>query len=80
MWLRLSEFFQKLAEAMAMIGLYFIPTFLFVAAFVFIADGNVPGVFLWLGISEIISWMLFGLCVLLEKHFEKKFQEFAADV
>ena len=79
MWLHLSELYQNLAGVVGTIGLGLIPALLFVALFVFIAGGTVPGVFLWLGISEIISWALVGLCVLLGKHYEKKFLEFAEE-
>ena len=78
-WLRLSEFFQNVAGVVGAIGLSLIPSLLFVALFVFIAGGNVAGVFLWLGILEIISWTLFGLCMLLAKHYEKNFLEFAEE-
>ena len=79
MWLRLSELFQNVAGVVGTLGLGFIPALLLVAVFVFIAGGNVPGVFLWLGILEIISWALFGLCMLLGMHYEKKFLRFAEE-
>ena len=79
MWLRLSELYQKFAGVVGAIGLGLIPALLFVALFVFIAGGNVLGVFLWLGILEIIGWTLFGLCMLLGKHCAKKFREFAEE-
>lgn len=79
MWLQLSELYQKLAEITAMIGLGLIPALLFVAVFAFIFGGNVPGALCWLGISEIFSWALFGLCTVLGKHYEKKFLEFAEE-
>ena len=79
MWLQLSELFQNIAGVVGTLGLGFIPALLFVAVIVFIAGGNVPVVFLWLGILEIISWSLFGLCMLLGMHYNKKFLRFAEE-
>lgn len=75
-WFMLAEFCEKLVDLTGTLNLYFIPTLLFVAVFVFIFGGNVPGVFLGLFIVEAVGWTLFGLFALLRKHCMKKVHEY----